>query len=202
MSTGPAREGTARAWEQEDGGSQALLEMPPLSCQPGRARLGAGQASLVCWRHLPWKPEAPGPGPPFPPSQGSSGHCKGLLSALVPQPDCGPTAPPWASGSPGVASLRLWVVQIQADFGQGSPEAVTSAGRQGSWCTPLPREAPVSVSLALRWGRRSGVSCNSQLRAQAREPRPQDSGHSPAVSEPHFPHPLNGSNHSSGSCKN
>lgn len=34
-----------------------------LSCQPGTAKPRAGQRSLVCWRHLPWKPKALGPGP-------------------------------------------------------------------------------------------------------------------------------------------
>ena len=62
----PPQEGKARAWEREDGGSLALLELPLLSCQPGRAGTTAGQASLVCWRHLPWKPEALRPGPLFP----------------------------------------------------------------------------------------------------------------------------------------
>jgi hypothetical protein len=56
----------ARAWEQKGGGSQALLEGPLLSCQPGRARPRAGQMSLVCWRQLPWKPEALRPGPVVP----------------------------------------------------------------------------------------------------------------------------------------
>lgn len=37
-----------------------------LSCQPGTAKPRAGQGSLVCWRHLPWKPKALEPGPLVP----------------------------------------------------------------------------------------------------------------------------------------
>lgn len=60
------KEGKARAWEREDGGSQALLEMPLFACQPGRTRPRARQVSLVCWKQLPWKPEALRPGPIVP----------------------------------------------------------------------------------------------------------------------------------------
>lgn len=33
-----------------------------ISCQPGTAKPRTGQGSLVCQRHLSWKPEARGPG--------------------------------------------------------------------------------------------------------------------------------------------
>lgn len=85
------QEGKGRAWEQEDGGSQALLEMPLLSCQPGRAGPRAGQASLVCRRHLPWKPEAPGPGPIVP--RGTLATIRDSSMPSSSKPDCEPQSP-------------------------------------------------------------------------------------------------------------
>lgn len=41
------------------GESRALLAVTLLSWKPGRAGPQAGQMSLVCGKHLPWKPETP-----------------------------------------------------------------------------------------------------------------------------------------------
>lgn len=86
-----SQEGKARAWEQEDEESQTLLEMPLLSCQPGGAGLRTSPASLVCWRHLPWKPEAPGPGPAVP--RGALSTARNSSMPLSSKPDCEPHSP-------------------------------------------------------------------------------------------------------------
>lgn len=89
------KEGKARAWEREDGGSQALLEMP---CSPASlAEPGPGPAKCPWYAgsNCPWKPEALEAGPHC--SQGSSGHCKWTL-LQYPHPlswTVGPRAPLW-----------------------------------------------------------------------------------------------------------
>lgn len=78
-----------------------------LSCQPGTAKPRAGQGSLVCWRHLPWKPKAPGPGPVVPrQTLASERHVSMPWSS---KPGLAAHGPSWVSSSFCYGLLHCWI---------------------------------------------------------------------------------------------